>query len=71
MDRIKIIDALQQNYNSKILVKGWVRSYRANRFIALNVGSCLSNLQVVVDYENFPQEIIKNITKENVSIKII
>ena len=62
MDRIKIIDALQQNYNSKILVKGWVRSYRANRFIALNDGSCLSNIQVVVDYENFPQEIIKNIT---------
>ncbi len=62
MERVKIIEALGQNPNTQILVKGWVRSYRANRFISLNDGSCLMNLQIVVDYENFPQNLIKDIT---------
>ena len=62
MERIKIIDALAQEIDTNIVVKGWVRSYRANRFISLNDGSCLSNLQIVVDYENFPNEVIKEIT---------
>jgi len=62
MERIKIIEALNQSPDTNIIVKGWVRSYRANRFISLNDGSCIMNLQIVVDYENFSQEIIKNIT---------
>lgn len=44
-----------------VTVKGWVRAFRANRFIALNDGSCFNNVQVVVDYENFPEETIKQI----------
>lgn len=32
----------------KVTVKGWVRSFRNNQFIALNDGSCVSNLQVVI-----------------------
>ena len=41
---------------SKILdveVKGWVKSFRANRFIALNDGSTIKNLQVVVEANYF------------------
>ena len=35
----------------QVTVKGWVRTFRANRFIALNDGSTLGNLQCVVDFE--------------------
>ena len=63
MIRIKIKDILAGKYNDqKIEVKGWVRTFRSNRFIALNDGSCLSNFQLVVNYENFDQELIKKIT---------
>ena len=42
-------------------VKGWVRSFRSNRFIALNDGSGLKNLQCVIDFENTDEKIIKRI----------
>tara|TARA_Y200000002_G_scaffold288715_1_gene242859 strand:+ start:4795 stop:6180 length:1386 start_codon:yes stop_codon:yes gene_type:complete len=45
----------------EISVSGWVRSFRGNRFISLNDGSCLASLQVVIDAEKFPQELISNI----------
>ncbi len=62
MTRIKIKDALQMTPGGAITVKGWVRAYRSNRFVALNDGSCLANLQVVVDFENFDKSIIDQIT---------
>ena len=40
----------------EIIVKGWVRSFRSNRFISLNDGSTIKNLQCVVDFENFEEE---------------
>ena len=52
----------EQKTGEQIEVKGWVRAFRANRFIALNDGSGANNLQVVVDYENFDDAIIKNIS---------
>ena len=52
-----------------ITVQGWVRAFRSNRFIALNDGSTMNNLQVVVDFENFDEEIIKNI-KTASSLKV-
>ena len=42
-------------------VKGWVRSFRSNRFIALNDGSTLKNLQCVIDFENTDEETINRI----------
>ena len=45
-----------------VTVQGWVRTFRANRFIALNDGSTLGNLQCVVDFENFDENILKNIS---------
>jgi len=43
-------------------VKGWVRTFRANRFIALNDGSSLKNIQCVVDFENTDEALLKRIT---------
>ena len=43
-------------------IKGWVRTFRANRFIALNDGSSLNSIQCVVDFENTDETILKRIT---------
>lgn len=62
MKRTKLKDILQSEQTDyKVNVKGWVRSFRNNQFIALNDGSCLDNLQVVYSFENEP-ELLKNIT---------
>nr|MCH9661937.1 asparagine--tRNA ligase [Bacteroidota bacterium] len=46
----------------EVLVKGWVRSFRSNRFIALNDGSTIKNLQCVVDFEAFEEALLKKVT---------
>ncbi|GAA4269079.1 asparagine--tRNA ligase [Hyunsoonleella aestuarii] len=45
-----------------VSIKGWVRTFRANRFIALNDGSTLNNIQCVVDFEKFDEDLLKRIT---------
>jgi asparaginyl-tRNA synthetase len=45
----------------EVTVKGWVRTFRANRFIALNDGSTINNIQCVVDFENTNEETLKRI----------
>lgn len=45
-----------------IELKGWVRTFRANRFIALNDGSTLQNIQCVVDFEQMEESTLKRIT---------
>ncbi|MEZ4798149.1 MAG: asparagine--tRNA ligase [Flavobacteriaceae bacterium] len=45
-----------------IQVNGWVRTFRANRFIALNDGSTINNIQCVVDFENLNEATLKRIT---------
>ena len=48
-----------------ITVKGWVRTKRGNKnvaFIALNDGSCVANIQVVVDLATADEEVLKQIT---------
>jgi asparaginyl-tRNA synthetase len=60
-DRIKIRAALQDfSAGAELQVAGWARSVRVGKgvtFIALNDGSCLSTLQVVVDptLENYAE----------------
>lgn len=46
----------------EVSVQGWVRTFRANRFIALNDGSTLKNIQCVIDFEKFDEGLLKNIT---------
>ena len=52
----------QELKHADIEVKGWVRTFRANRFIALNDGSCLQNIQCVVDFESVDEALLKRIT---------
>jgi asparaginyl-tRNA synthetase len=46
----------------EVALKGWVRTFRSNRFIALNDGSTIKNIQCVIDFENTPEETLKRIT---------
>lgn len=63
MARIRIKDILKTSpTGQEITVNGWVRTFRNNSFIALNDGSTNSNLQVVVDFTNTAEEILKRIT---------
>ncbi|MCA6434909.1 MAG: asparagine--tRNA ligase [Bacteroidetes bacterium] len=63
MKRTKIKDILRSTETDvPVLVKGWVKTFRSNQFIALNDGSCNANLQIVVDFNNTPEETLKRIT---------
>jgi len=46
----------------EVSIKGWVRTFRSNRFIALNDGSTINNIQCVIDFENTNEDILKRIT---------
>jgi len=66
MKRTKIIDVLKSTeYGKDICVKGWVRTHRSSKavdFIALNDGSTIKNVQVVVDPAKVSEEILKQVT---------
>ena len=66
MKRTKVIDALKSiEYGKGINVKGWVRSHRSSKavdFIALNDGSTINNIQIVVDPSIMDEEQLKSIT---------
>jgi asparaginyl-tRNA synthetase len=47
--------------HQEIELYGWVRTFRANRFIAVNDGSTLGNLQCVVDFEQTDENLLKKI----------
>jgi asparaginyl-tRNA synthetase len=57
------IAALLRNptLNETVHIKGWVRAFRSNRFIALNDGSTFNTVQVVIDFEQLPEEVLKKI----------
>ena len=64
--RTKIVDALAKTvFGEAIDVKGWVRTHRSSKavdFIALNDGSTIKNIQIVVDPSKFDAEMLKQIT---------
>lgn len=66
MKRSKIVDLLKSSdFGKTVCVKGWVRTRRGNKqvvFIALNDGSTIHNIQVVVDLPQFNEEYLKGIT---------
>ena len=47
--------------NQLVTAEGWVKNFRANKFISLNDGSTIQNIQCVIDFENFDYSIIKKI----------
>jgi len=52
---------LEEPIGSDIKLNGWVRTFRSNRFIALNDGSTIHSIQVVLDFEKMDEGIIKSI----------
>jgi len=63
MQQKRIIHLLETKPSPiEITINGWVRAFRSNRFIALNDGSTIKNLQCVVDFENFEESLLKKIT---------
>ncbi len=50
------------NTLQEVTIKGWVRSFRSKRFIALNDGSTLNNIQCVVNFEETDETTLKRIT---------
>ncbi len=63
MSRTRIKDILLSDKTDyPVNIKGWVRSFRNNQFIALNDGSCMSNLQAVAELNSLDEETLKKIT---------
>ena len=63
--RIKVKDLLKCEAGRKVTVKGWVRTKRGNKnvaFIALNDGSTINNIQIVVDKTAFEESLLAKIT---------
>jgi asparaginyl-tRNA synthetase len=63
MKRIKIKDLLNStDYGQQVTVKGWVRTFRNNQFIAINDGSSINNIQAVVDFTTTDEALLKRLT---------
>ena len=64
--RTKIVDLLKRtDFSAMVNVKGWVRTRRGSKqvnFVALNDGSTINNVQIVVDVANFDEDMLKQIT---------
>ena len=59
-----------KNLGGKVSINGWVRTFRSNRFINLNDGSCMEDLQCVIDFEKFDKKILSEINTGS-SINIV
>ena len=65
MIRTKIKDLLAMEPGREVLAKGWVRTKRGNKeiaFIALNDGSTIHNIQIVVDKASIAPEVLAKVT---------
>ena len=54
-----------EEFGQKVVVKGWVRTKRGNKniaFVALNDGSVIHNIQIVIETSSFAEELIRKIT---------
>lgn len=61
--RTKVKELLNSTaFGSEVTVKGWVRTFRNNQFIALNDGSTINNIQLVVDFANTDEALLKRLT---------
>ncbi|NMA74079.1 MAG: asparagine--tRNA ligase [Bacteroidales bacterium] len=66
VSRTKNVDLLKrEDYGALVNIKGWVRTRRGSKkvsFVAMNDGSTINNVQVVVDNEQFDEELLRKIT---------
>ena len=61
--RIKIKDLLNStDFGQEAIVMGWVKTFRNNQFIAINDGSTIKNIQAVVDFNSFDDNVLKRLT---------
>lgn len=64
--KMSVKELLQsEGCGKEVEINGWVRTKRGNKqvnFIALNDGSTINNIQIVVDVNNFPEELMKKVT---------
>jgi asparaginyl-tRNA synthetase len=62
MQRIEIKELLATaSFGDKVNIKGWVKAFRQNRFIQVNDGSTIKNVQAVIDFENTDEALLKRI----------
>ena len=62
MNKQRVIELLKsKEFGKNTTINGWVRTFRANRFISINDGSTINNIQCVLDFENTDEELIKKI----------
>lgn len=52
----------KKQVGTTVTVKGWVRTFRSNRFIAISDGSTIKTIQAVVDFEKTEEETLKKVT---------
>lgn len=63
MQNLSVAELLKADHIlQEIEIKGWVKTFRSNRFIALNDGSTIKNIQCVLDFEKTPEDILKLIS---------
>ncbi|UCE93511.1 MAG: asparagine--tRNA ligase [Flavobacteriaceae bacterium] len=63
MQNLSVAELLEAKHIlQEVQVKGWVKTFRSNRFIALNDGSTIKNIQCVIDFEKFPEEDLKQVS---------
>lgn len=63
MKRTKIKDLLNTTeFGQQVTIKGWVKTFRNDRFIAINDGSTINNIQAVVDFNNTDANLLKRLT---------
>lgn len=63
MRHTRIIDLLESSaLGQKVTAKAWIKTFRNNQFLAINDGSCLRNLQVVVDQSTLDAGLLKRLT---------
>ena len=72
--RTKVVDLLKSTaYGSIVNVKGWVRTHRSSKavdFVALNDGSTINNVQIVVDPSKVDENQLRQITLRLISLLI-
>jgi len=61
--RTRIKDLLlASEFNKQVTVMGWIRTFRNNQFLAVNDGSCINNIQAVIDFANTDEALLKRLT---------
>ncbi|SEM18096.1 asparaginyl-tRNA synthetase [bacterium A37T11] len=62
MQHTRIKDLLNAStFGQEVTVKAWVKTFRNNQFLALNDGSCLGNLQAVIDFTHTEEALLKRL----------